>query len=138
MKKFDKLYKDWFSEAVDQQNLPVDAQQPKTSSPNDVSVPSEDDVAAADEVARDTQTGLEENEKLLVDILLKITSVLKDYEISQHGGTSEITKKIDDLITDTREDVGSGKELNYILKSFVDRFDDVFTSHLQTNDLNGV
>lgn len=107
---------------------PVDPNQQTTQSqlPDATSA---DDMNQEDENT-DSPEVLEENEKLLIEILLKIVSVLKDYIIA-NGSESQNVTKIDELINSTRKNLQSAENVNDVLQSFITDFDKVFEEHIE-------
>lgn len=135
MKKFleiAKKYNIFLEQDEEQQNgEQQDAAQPPANAP----VAGQKPQAGADKMAG--QDALEPNEEFLIDILLKVADVLKSYinilkskGLSANDYQSELTE-LDKLIAETNSAKIQTDNPTQVLKTFLDRFDDIFESHLK-------
>lgn len=127
--KFLSAIQNHLSTLKEEKSALPDAAQPEDAVPQN-SAPNTD---SADTTVQEPQSTLDENEKLLIDILLKIASVIKDLEIAQHtdAHTSDNPSlKLDGLINDTRKGLMTAPDVNTVLRKFLNGFEDIYRDHL--------
>ena len=130
MKKFIDIAKK-YGVIIEQDEQP-DAAQPPAGAPQQ---PNAAPQQGADNLAQ--QDNLEPNEQFLIDILLKVADVLKSYinilkgkGLSANDYQSELTE-LDNLIAETNKSKIQTDNATQILKTFLDKFDSIFESHLK-------
>lgn len=130
MKKFLEIAKK-YNIFLEQDEEQQDAAQPPANAP----VAGQKPQAGADKMAG--QDALEPNEEFLIDILLKVADVLKSYinilkskGLSANDYQAELTE-LDKLIAETNSAKIQTDNPTQVLKTFLDRFDSIFESHLK-------